>query len=337
MKTTIYTLSRIANVSPSTVSKALKNSPELSEEMRREIQKIAAEMNFRPRAVRSKIPCIGVLVQQYENIPLDFNYYLSSVLEGVAEYCHAEKLTMTLISGSAEEWTRYDLVKELGRRGIDGVLAIRTNVESGYLETLEKNRFPYCVINGTAPDRKKSVSVDFSGIGRTAGEYLRGLGHTKTGILVSPSDARGGKERLSGFLEAYPDAAVVREEELELAKPDGFLAGVLGVEKLLERAPGLTAVFATGLEPALGVIDALKRRSVRVPEDISVLSCDDFPVMAYMSPALSTVAVPLKLLGNAAAGKLHRLMRGVVPRATVTRAELSERIIERATTRKLRC
>ena len=73
MKTTIYTLSRIANVSPSTVSKALKNSPELSEEMRREIQKIAAEMNFRPRAVRSKIPCIGVLVQQYENIPLDFN------------------------------------------------------------------------------------------------------------------------------------------------------------------------------------------------------------------------------------------------------------------------
>ena len=56
MKTTIYTLSRIANVSPSTVSKALKNSPELSEEMRREIQKIAAEMNFRPRAVRSKIP-----------------------------------------------------------------------------------------------------------------------------------------------------------------------------------------------------------------------------------------------------------------------------------------
>ena len=123
---------------------------------------------------------------------------------------------------------------------------------------------------------------------------------------------------------------------MELAKPDGFLAGVLGVEKLLERAPGLTAVFATGLEPALGVIDALKRRSVRVPEDISVLSCDDFPVMAYMSPALSTVAVPLKLLGNAAAGKLHRLMRGVVPRATVTRAELSERIIERATTRKLR-
>ncbi len=329
-KPSIYTLSKLANVAPSTVSKALNNSPEVSSEMRRNIQALATRMNFRPRTVRQHVTCLGVLIQHYRHDPLDFNNYLSGILEGVAEYCHDEGIAMNVMVGSADEWNRSDMVKELCRRDLDGVVVVRSNNDSEYLEALEKNNFPYYVVNGDAPDETKAVTCDFAHVGMLAGEYLRSLGHEKVGVIVEPSDSPAGCKRLEGFLSVYPRAAVVRSEDYPGMV--GLQVGARGIDELLERQPGLTAVFATGLEPSLSMMHRLQERNIRVPQDISLLSCDDFPLMAYLTPALSSVSVPVKAVGALAARQVHRLIRKLTPVQPEKFVNLKGEIIARGST-----
>ena len=326
----IYSLGKIAGVSPATISKALNNSAEISAETRRNIQRLAREYNFSPRVLRQHITNIGVLIQHYPNHPLDFNSYLSSVIEGVANYCHDECLVMNIVVGSADEWNRWDMVKELSRRGIDGVVVIRSNRDSNYLNDLAENNFPYFVVNGDAPNAAQSICCDFEKNGEIAGEYLKRLGHNHVGIIVVTSDSVAGQKRMRGFLRIFPNANVILSENFP--GKVGFDVGRIGIQCLLEENPAITAVFTTGLEPALSVKQWLLAHDKAIPTDISLLSCDDFPLMAHLTPSLSTVAIAEREIGEFAAHQVHRLIRKINLLEQGKELNLDGKIIEREST-----
>ena len=333
-RTTIYSIGKLAGVSPSTVSKALSNSGKLSEEMRLRIQRIAADMDFKPRLVRRKSPCIGILIQQHPNHPLDFGLFLARVAEGVCEYSHDEGLTVSMMPASVDELNRMDLIREFSKRNIDAAVLLRCTEESDYIGQLEKSRFPYCILNGSHPlSSQRGVVTDFESIGRMAGEHLRDNGHIRVGIIVSPSAGISGQLRLRGFLQVFPDAEVILDEELHVVL--GFEAGRVGVERLLRRNPALTAIFATGYEPAQGALFGLRQAGKRVPEDVSVISCDDYPAAAYLNPPLTTIAAPIKRLGNFAARQVYRALRGLPLLEPETHLQLHGELVVRESVRSL--
>ncbi len=333
-KVSIYSLSKSVGVSPSSVSKALNNSADISLEMRKKIQTLAKQMNFKPRVVRRRAVCIGVLIQQ-ETGAADFGAYLDTILEGIVDYCHEEGLAISIIAAPADELNQYDLVKELARRGIDSVVVLQSNSDSRYLEQLEKGNYPYFVVNGDAPDPQKSIITDYYFVGKNAAEYFNSQEHSHVGMIVSPANSAAGIRRLQGFSEHIKGKlTIARNTDFSGEDEKDFRGGTVCCASLLEKDPEISAIFVTGLEPCLGAFHELRERKIAVPEQISLLSCDDYKIMNYMCPRLSTVNVPIAPLGYHAAKQVYRLFRGLALQKVTAKLKLKGEIIIRDTTKQ---
>ncbi|MFD7618544.1 substrate-binding domain-containing protein, partial [Streptomyces sp. NPDC059802] len=137
--------------------------------------------------------------------------------------------------------------------------------------------------------------------GRAVAEHLAGLGHTEIGVICGPLALVSVQDRLQGFLERAAELGVVVQEhhrvEADFTRDGGRAAAV----RLFRRSPGITALFALNDAMALGALAALRDDLGRsVPTDVSVVGFDDLPVACDVTPALTTVRLPLEEIGRRA-------------------------------------
>lgn len=332
-RTTVYSLGDELGVSVATVSKALRGSPEISADVRKRVLDLAEKRNFKPRVVSRKIPNICVLIQQYPGHTLDFGLFLSTVMEGVAQYVREEGLEMSIYADTVDKLNACDVVRELRRRAIDGAIILRANDDSGYIARLEAENFPCCALLSSTPGHSKNVIIaNNREVGRLATGHLLAKGHRRIGVLVSPPHGVSGQMRLEGYRAALESAGVAFDPRLVLEEPadrTGLQFGEQGVRALLAANPDVTAVFAMDHAVVVGMLSGLRAIGRRVPEDISVLSCDDYPESAYLNPPLTVVDIPNRELGYLAAKQVYRLIRGLAPDAIGNQVNLNGRLIER--------
>ncbi|MCX7013242.1 MAG: LacI family DNA-binding transcriptional regulator [Candidatus Sumerlaeota bacterium] len=314
-KTTIYTLSDELGVSAATVSRALANSPEISAELRRKIRRLARERDFRPGVVTRRIPTICALVQQYTDTPLTLYPYLATVVGGVAQYAHEENLEMNLHIAHVDELNRRDLVREFARRQIDGVVALSSSTRSQFFASLDEQDFPYCCLlvdDGRHPH--KLLTIDNEKAGYDATRYLLTVGHRRIAVLTTPVHVQTGQQRLAGYRRALREAGVPVDETLARVNEDkhfGLEFARDAVSDLLRRNPDVTALLVMSHNLAIAALHALYRWGLRVPDQLSLLSFDDFPETAFLCPPLTVVRVPNRELAYQAARRVHRLIRGL--------------------------
>jgi LacI family transcriptional regulator len=118
------------------------------------------------------------------------------------------------------------------------------------------------------------------------------------------------RSRLRGYEETLRAAGIEPDEDL-VVEADWTPGGAAGATRLLfERAPGTTAIFVHNDAMAIGVLSAVAKAGRRVPADVAVVSCDDMPFAEYLTPALSTVRVPLAETGERAVELLVRSIAG---------------------------
>jgi len=335
----IYTISKEIGVSAATVSRALKNHPGISSAVRKKVRAAAQKYNYKPRFVRNRTLNICVLIQQYDQHPLDFGTFVSQILEGIAEYCRHEEVEMSVFSSYVHELNQCDVVRELRLRNADGAVILRATDQSGYISSLEDQQFPYfCLLTNDGTPSEKLFSIDEENLARTAVDYLVSLGHRRIGALANAPSSRACQLRLKGYRQALENNGIFFDPRLVLtADPalqrGGFQFGGEGVERLMEADSGLTAVFTTAEEIARGVLFRLNERQIKIPEEISVLGFDDFPGTAYTWPALTTVRIPYIAIGFEGARQVHRLMRGLPPLVTdEAREKIKGELIVRKTT-----
>uniref|UniRef100_UPI0025CF45D1 substrate-binding domain-containing protein n=1 Tax=Phenylobacterium sp. TaxID=1871053 RepID=UPI0025CF45D1 len=185
------------------------------------------------------------------------------------------------------------------------------------------------IVNGCEFSPELGVSsahIDNERAAVEAMEHLYGLGHARIGVITGPLASPISRDRLDGVHAAAK--AHGRDDDLTVVTGDFSVeAGLDQTLKLLERPQPPTAIFCFSDEMAMGALDALRRRGLRCPQDVSVVGFDDIRFAKHVSPALTTVAQPMDAIGAEAvrvlldifAGKAETLQQVTLPHRLVVR------------------
>jgi DNA-binding LacI/PurR family transcriptional regulator len=318
-----------AGVSKSTVSRVLSDDPTLSvrDETRERVRTLAQELGYRPHPVARAlaVPDTGALTLLVPNLS---NPAYVEIIRGAYRRAR-ERGYVLLCAEDFEDQEADEAFTELVEGGrVDGLLIASARPENRLLEALGRHPVPHVFVNRLVPGAPANVTLDVERASRVAYAHLAGLGHTAIGHLAGPRDVQSAHGREAAFLAAAAEAGL---PEPPVARGAFTPSGGAGAgERLLSEHPQLTAVFTSSLAQAIGLLHVARELGRAVPADLSVIAYDELPVAAYLSPPVTTIAMPLSELGAAAVDTLVELLDGREPRSQVLGSEPA--LVEREST-----
>jgi LacI family transcriptional regulator len=210
------------------------------------------------------------------------------------------------------------------------LLVLPRNI-ADYTDTLTRQNFPFVVVDhqGSGDPCPAVGATNWQG-GYNATEYLIKQGHKQIGFITGSMDLGCSQDRLKGYRSALRTHHIPEMPELvyegDFNQPDGYA----GASALLELPIPPTAIFASNDVMAMGVMDAVRNRNLRIPDDISVVGFDNIPQSAMINPSLTTVQQPLEQMGRVATQMLLGILKN--PQKDVGRIELPTELIVRSST-----
>ena len=323
---TIFDVAREADVSYSTVSRVINNKG-VSADKRERVLRAMAELgyvaNLQARSLAGgKSNIIGLLVHS-----LTVEYF-GEIARGVDEALSEVQYDLMLYTTHRRKGRESAYVTRLTRNLVDGLLLVLPRNAEAYLETLRLRRFPYVLVDhqGIGSDVPSVGATNWQG-GYDGTRYLINLGHRRIGFVTGDMTLGCARDRLAGYQQALRDAglpldpALVREGDF--LQPQGFTCG----NELFDLALPPTAIFASNDVSAFGVMEAVRNRGLRIPDDVSIVGFDDIPQAAQVHPSLTTVRQPLAEMGRAAVELLFTYIHEAD--AAVKRIELPTALIVR--------
>jgi LacI family repressor for deo operon, udp, cdd, tsx, nupC, and nupG len=324
MATTVSDVAALAGVSSATVSRALHGNPAISEPTRRKVEQAAAQLGYvasQPSTDRARVAVV---------MPYLDRWYFAQLLDSIERTLAAKGILLIVHRLLDLDDRRRALLGDIPRREADGVLLVNVPPAPDEADLLSGRHVPLVLIGANLPG-VPSVEIDDVAAGRSATAHLLGLGHRQIGLVSGRPFERipftAPPERKRGFLLGLKEAGVGWDPNLEVNADFTVRGAQRAVASLLDRDDRPTAVFAESDEMAFGVMAAARQRGLRVPEDLSVVGVDDHEVSE--SVGLTTVAQPVRTLGELAALQLvamisnqldaHQVARVVVPTILVVR------------------
>jgi DNA-binding LacI/PurR family transcriptional regulator len=313
MAASIKDIARIAGVSHSTVSRALRDNPLIPSETALRIKKIADQLGYRASAVARglvtrRTEAIGVVVT---SIADPFN---GEVVAGIEEVANTHGYSVILANSQADPQREMAVARSFHERRVDGIVVASSRVGALYLPALSQMEVPVVLLNNQHPSEfVHSVSIDNMDGARQAARHLLGLGHTRIAYIGDESGLESDADRLRGLSDELKRAGLGIRPEF-VARGDGKpeAAGRRALE-LLAVKPRPTAIFCYNDMSALGVLNAAYNRGLHVPEELSISGFDDLFFAAMLQPALTTVRQPMRELGRRAMELLVDLLKGREP------------------------
>lgn len=337
-KVSIYTLSEELGLSPATVSKALRDYPQISESTRQRVREAAKQKQFTPTSVSRERINICTLIQRDPGAPINFKPFVASVLEGIAKYTWTHDLESSFFGGDYKELNKMNLVRELYKRQVDGAIIVNADSHSRFISKMVDQSFPYaCLVTTDQEENRNIIGVDEHSLAYKAADYLLQLGHQRILVLVSNAEGRTGRERLAGFKSAMEDRKVPVDPQLIIEPKDLTLGGLGSGFSLtglaMHKHPDITAIYTMDQNMALGASRALLSAGFRIPEDVSIICCDDCEYHEYSSPSISAVSIPTEMLAFQAARMVHQQIVDSLPEhAEETSRTLQPKLIVREST-----
>jgi len=310
----IYTLATELNLNPGTVSRALRNRPEVGEETRLLVQQKAEKLGFKMRRFSPRAINICALVQSVPGQQSIFSAYVDAILDGMWRYCMQNELELSLFSSPPDKLDTDFLVRQLANRGAHGAVVINATDESRFFRLFKKEKFPFCAVM-SAPEEADPwlVKVDDHGLAKKAVNYLISLGHRRIAILSGHLRFENGRRRLAGYKDALRGAGIpftqdlVRfSENMAQSCEDDFKFGAVGSAELLRLPDPPTAILTMSDESAVGTLQTLHQQGIAAPRDMSVICFDDTRLAEFTSPRLTVVNIPNSQIGFEAASIVHR-------------------------------
>lgn len=303
-------VAKLAGVSPITASRAIRGVGYVSEAARARIMEAAASLNYTPdllaRRMRGdKSNLIGVFVNNYGSV------VLHEIIRTISD--NARQKGYDLIVFNAERFDRPGRIEtcEMLSKLCDGLLLLLPNVNDGYLDQINQQRFPCVLVNFEAKPMNVPVVAVENRIGaRTAVEHLLELGHRRIGFIAGTNGTGQSGERYQGYVDALTAAGVQLDPALCVEGAFQQTGGFRATEQLLALEEPPTAIFSANDEMAFGAIDAIASRGLSVPDDISVIGFDDIPTSSYVFPKLTTMRQPYVQMADRAVSEVIELIQG---------------------------
>ncbi len=330
---TVYDVARQAGVSTTTVSHVINGTRFVDLQTEERVRGAITQLGYRPNLLarslrRQETHTIGLLV------PDNSNPFFAEVARVIEDAGFAQGYSVILCNSDLSEAKQAAYLDVLLSKRVDGLLLVSSVAQPGPLEQIGAAGVPVVVVDRDVSDFPvDQVMVANDDGGYLAGQYLVRLGHRRIGCITGLHDDTPSRGRVIGFRRALvqagvalPCAAVVRGNE----RYDG---GEAAMGELLQRDLGLSAVFVFNDVMAIGALNALRRAHVSVPDAMSIIGFDDILQASAMVPALTTIAQPVKELGQVSVRLL--LDRLLHPDKPPSRVSLPVRLIERESVRPL--
>ncbi|MFP4198782.1 MAG: LacI family DNA-binding transcriptional regulator [Halanaerobium sp.] len=284
-------IAKLAGVSKSTVSRALKNDSRVKEETKNKILKIAGRYNYQPNKVAQALAekntkIIAVILPSAPRSVSD--PFFLEFLHGVNNkaYQQGYSLTMPPVKNG-----KFNSFKEINQKlNVDGVILTEPLYNDPRIKYLKENKIPF-VFNGNPMTADDTAWVDTDNqLGAyQAVNYLIKNGHQKIATITGPLDLVAGRSRLEGYYRALRENKIKINKNWILEADFTEKGSYLKAKNLIKEHPEITAVFAANDLMALGVIRALKEAGIKIPADLSLTAFDSIKLGEYIEPALTTV------------------------------------------------
>lgn len=320
MGATLKQVAERAGVHPGTASRALNPQTQglVSEATVRRVQQAAKALAYRPNSMArglktNRTTMIGIIVPDLSN-PL-----FPPIVRGAEEVLSRAGYTCLIADTDNDLERERESLATLQARQVDGVIVASARREDDAVREAADGGLPMVLINRRAEGARVPAVMgdDRNGV-EQAVRHLVGLGHRRIAHLSGPTDLSTGRERARAFrdvvLELGADASPELVEECRTYAVD---EGARAARVLLDRVVP-TAVVAGNDQIAVGLLDVLRERGLRCPEDMSVVGYNDMPYMDKLTPALTTVRVPHADIGAEAARLLVRWLDQDGPRSRTT-------------------
>lgn len=311
----IQDVARAVGVSHTTVSRALRDSPLISLEVREKVQKLAQEMGYVPNAVAQSLRgqrtnTIGLVVTTIADP------FVGRVVRGIEEVAQQYHLSLFLSVSNNDADREVDVIENFHRRRVDGIIVTATQLSEKHAKHLARLDVPTVVINQQAEAKLEhfhSVSIDDYSGARIAIDHLLELGHSAIGYIGAGNRPHSNQSRLKGYRDALTDANIkVAEDWIRIAPKEHRYHSddVRDGEQLLPDliAAGVTAVFCFNDSIAVGALLACRLMGISVPEQLSLVGFDDIELAQFVTPPLTTIHQPKLRIGQLAMEMLLDLL-----------------------------
>ncbi len=309
-KPTRADVARLAGVAESTVSRALNDSPLISEPIKGKVRDAAQELGYiRSRQAmlfaRKRTNTLGFVVPSYGSFPPFSRSYFPALLDGVVlesdESGYSSMIILDKRSARVEDYQ--DLIRS---KTVDGLLFAVTRADFRPFAGLRETGVPFILINNYHQGLNSVDSKPESGM-RKAFNHGLGLGHRRIGYITGDMVFRNAIDRLDVFkslADEYGAEATVVEGDF--SKTSGYK----GAATLLTRAEAPTLIMTSSDRSAFGVLEYAAESGIKVPEELSVIGFDDLPPVQDVTPPLSTIVQPVTALARTATRLLIDLLEG---------------------------
>jgi len=278
-RATIEDVAAAAGVSVATVSRALRNLPNVADSTRARVVRAADELDYRADPAASRLATgrsrsVAVVVQLLNG------WYSSNVVTGVEAVC-AEAGYDTIVVGvgpGSRHEDVFDASNSITRR-VDAIIFVDVRVSATELRHLSDQLMVVVSVGHELPEIP-SVGIDDVEVGRLATRHLLELGHRRIALINGPDELPFvvPSYRQRGFEEAMRDAGVEPDPTLFRAGNFTLQDGADALHSLMDLDEPPTAIFAFADEMAFGVMLAADERGIRIPDDVSLVGVDDHEV-----------------------------------------------------------
>lgn len=296
---TLKQVAEAAGVSLATASYSLSNGGSVGQETRERVKAVAERLGYRPnlhaKAMRTgRSGAVGLV------LPDLTNPFFPQLAQSVIVSARAAGYEVLLIDTMGSKAAELQSIDSLVRGGVDGLIWFP--IDDTTPPGLSLRALPTVVLDRSL-EGLDSVVADFESGGRLAAELLLSAGHRRIGIVAGPSTVLGARQRAQGARQAMQATGSLLWE-VEAAFSADLDAHVTA--HLARR--DVTALVAASDLVAIGLIKALQRLGVRVPQDVSVVGFDNIPWCDWCSPPLTTIDIPVTEMGAEAVQLLVRRM-----------------------------
>lgn len=329
-KIDIKYLAKELNLAISTVSRALRDSHEISRETKEKVFAMAKRLNYQPNANASglrgqKTKMIAVV------IPDMVNDFFSLVISGIEKVTQAQDYHILLYFTHGDHALEVSFINTLANGRVDGVLLSITdeNNDNGHLEQLNKNGIPLVLFDRVSEGMENvKVTSDNYESAIIATKHLIDTGCKKIAYLKAYRNIPVGTIRMDGYLEALKKYAKQHEPLVLECANDNDEAFSAILQMLLTEKPD--GIFASVEKLAVVCYRVCEQIKLRIPEDIKIISFSNLQTAALLNPSLTTITQPAFEIGETAARELLRIIKK--KGSTKDNVVLKSRLIERRST-----
>jgi LacI family transcriptional regulator len=307
--TNIKDVAKKAGVSVGTVSNVLNSLSTVSQENIGKVRGAIKDLDFKPSKIAAslsnkKTSNIGLV------IPDIASPYYSDLIKGISDSIDASGYNIFLCGSNDNLEKETKIINDLLSLWIDGIIIVPVYERSSDIDLINNIKIPTVLVNREIQGLRRDLCVfnNFKGA-YDATKYLIDNNHKKIITLAGPQHSRSFEDRFLGWKEAIQEYGLYRDEHIFISDYS-VESGYKSMEKALSQIKEIDAVFASSDLIALGAMNAIKEKHLRIPDDISIIGFGDIYLSKYLEPALTTIKRPFYNIGKTAVSMLMENISG---------------------------